>query len=306
MVATGKAHACAIARVDGSLFCWGGLPSGTLNQPTATPTPVVVDLGRRVVHVSAGSEVTCAVLDDTTVHCWGINDLGQLGDDTTTPRTTPAPVLAPLGVPGYLTGVHSVAVGSNGVCARRGDAGVMCWGSTTLGDGSAVASWPSLRPVVANMPQDAALVRAGDFHDVAVLASGDVACWGYNESASCATSVGMYVLSPRLVGVVGVTAAGAGWRHACVSNGAVSCWGWNGLGAVGTGSAANVAVVSPSPVVDLPTPVDALGVFWMHACARVGRDLYCWGSNQYGELGFAPEEAGQAPRAVKMSWPEGR
>ncbi|MGB0210474.1 MAG: hypothetical protein ACPGCX_10350, partial [Ilumatobacteraceae bacterium] len=38
-----------------------------------------VGLPGGVVSMAAGGEHTCAVLDDGSLHCWGLNDFGQLG-----------------------------------------------------------------------------------------------------------------------------------------------------------------------------------------------------------------------------------
>jgi alpha-tubulin suppressor-like RCC1 family protein len=46
-----------------------------------------------VVQVAArGNGHTCARRTDGTLHCWGFNGSGQLGDGTTDDRTAPTPV----------------------------------------------------------------------------------------------------------------------------------------------------------------------------------------------------------------------
>ena len=82
--------------------------------------------------ISAGGLTTCAILDDETVRCWGSNSNGQLGDGTTTDRSTPVPVSG-------ITSATAVDVGTTHACALLGNATVMCWGSNDagqLGDGS--------------------------------------------------------------------------------------------------------------------------------------------------------------------------
>ena len=60
---------------------------GGIDAPPAPPGLPLLDL-------SAGSEHTCAVLDDRTARCWGDNREGQLGDGTTTPSVRPVAVWA--------------------------------------------------------------------------------------------------------------------------------------------------------------------------------------------------------------------
>ena len=85
-VAAGQDHSCAVL-ADGSLRCWGSNASGQLGLPGTdvigddeTPAEVnPVDVGGRVVHVSCGSEHTCATLENGRVVCWGEADYGRLG-----------------------------------------------------------------------------------------------------------------------------------------------------------------------------------------------------------------------------------
>jgi alpha-tubulin suppressor-like RCC1 family protein len=73
-------------------------------------------------------------MSDQTVWCWGANDVGQLGDGTTTKRACAAPVL-------NLTGVTQIISGESSSCALSAK-GVSCWGwnnSGQLGDGSTTA-----------------------------------------------------------------------------------------------------------------------------------------------------------------------
>lgn len=115
-VATGPTHTCAIL-TDGSLQCIGKNQSGELgrgfrstseNNPDyvegpSPPGEIDASDGSRlgdVTEVSVGYSQTCAIVKnacraDGTVHCWGFNVVGELGDGTFTSRPRPVRVLAP-------------------------------------------------------------------------------------------------------------------------------------------------------------------------------------------------------------------
>jgi alpha-tubulin suppressor-like RCC1 family protein len=87
--------------------------------------------------IGAGNNHTCARTESGAVKCWGYNYYGQLGDATTTNRSTPVSVV---GLPGP---VELLAVGYQHTCALTETHDLYCWGSGAygqLGDGTTVAS----------------------------------------------------------------------------------------------------------------------------------------------------------------------
>jgi alpha-tubulin suppressor-like RCC1 family protein len=72
-VAAGKQHTCAVTS-DHRILCWGDNAQGQLGSVTASTAPVEVVLEARPIGeklLAAGDNHTCALLEDSWIHCWG-------------------------------------------------------------------------------------------------------------------------------------------------------------------------------------------------------------------------------------------
>jgi alpha-tubulin suppressor-like RCC1 family protein len=98
-VNTGGGHTCGITLTN-LAYCWGWNGRGQVGDGTTSERsrPVAV-AGRspfRAVTTGGGhGGHTCALRTDDSAYCWGFNVFGQLGDGSTTNRSTPVPVLGP-------------------------------------------------------------------------------------------------------------------------------------------------------------------------------------------------------------------
>ncbi len=202
-VADGMYHTCALLD-DGSVKCWGdngqgqlGLesdrPRGRIQNEMGERLPVV-DLGpeRKSVHLRAGANHTCALLDDGSVKCWGGNKYGQLGLGDTRPRgKLPKDMGTELAAVDLGSGRKAVriAAGHDHSCAVLDDGSVKCWGENYdgqlgLGDIWARGDQPDEmgdRLPAVNLGRKAVEVSAGAYYTCAVLDDGTVKCWGDNR-----------------------------------------------------------------------------------------------------------------------------
>jgi alpha-tubulin suppressor-like RCC1 family protein len=101
-IATGMYHNLALTST-GQVEAWGGNPYGQLGDGTMTSatTPVAVSLpsGTIVTTIAGGSMSSMALTSAGRMLAWGDNLTGQLGDGTTTSRSTPVAVIGlPAGV----------------------------------------------------------------------------------------------------------------------------------------------------------------------------------------------------------------
>ena len=95
-ISLGSFHSCALFD-DGNVSCWGGNSEGQVGDGTqndrVVPTPVNIPLGKKALSISVGQRHSCAILDDATLECWGLNSEGQLGDGSSTSTSSPANVV---------------------------------------------------------------------------------------------------------------------------------------------------------------------------------------------------------------------
>jgi alpha-tubulin suppressor-like RCC1 family protein len=295
-VAAGTFHTCALTSVGG-VKCWGANARGEIGDGTTTnrSTPVpVVGLSSGVVSVAAGYLFTCALTSGGGVKCWGNNDGGQLGDGTTTDRTTPVDVV------GLTSGVVQLDATDGGGCAVTSTGGVKCWGQNyggEVGDGTRTAR---LTPVdVVGLTSGVAQVTGGGIHACAVTTGGAAKCWGYNQRGELGDGTRTTRLTPvDVVGLgSGVGSMDAGGIHTCAVTvaGAAKCWGYNDSGELGDGTRSDR--YTPVDVVGLGSGVAGVSAGDHDTCALMtSGGARCWGSG--GILGDGTWESRLTPVGV--------
>ncbi|MFP2927782.1 hypothetical protein ACLESO_21800 [Pyxidicoccus sp. 3LG] len=125
--------------------------------------------------VAGGHRHSVAVFADNTVWTWGYNNLGQLGDGS----TTLSPI--PLQVPG-LMGITAVAAGSYHSLALRKDGTVWAWGSGLAGQLGHRRYESSSAPVQVDGLTGVVAISARDNNSMALRDDGSVWVWGPNDS----------------------------------------------------------------------------------------------------------------------------
>ena len=273
------------------------LESGQANAAAVTTNPLFAG-------VALGSAHSCHLSAAGEAYCWGLNNVGQLGDGSNTTRA------APVRVAGGLTFASISAAGTT-TCGLTPSGMAYCWGPNTfgqLGNGSTTGS---------NVPTAVAgglsfrMVTVGERHTCGLTTGGAAYCWGDNSSSqvgsttaqTCAFGGANVACSQTPMPVSGglnFTSINAGGFHTCglTTAGDAYCWGWNTYRQLGNDGAASSSL---TPVaVGGGLRFSSLAGGSVSTCALTSEGVaYCWGTNSAGQLGTGSFTTSSTP--VRMA-----
>jgi cysteine-rich repeat protein len=324
-IAAGADHTCALMS-DHTMQCWGANDHGQLGLGHTNPIGDdelpsadvdTVQLGLSVKTLATGGNVTCAILDDNTLRCWGQNNYGQLGlgntqdvGDNELPSQKP---VVSLGGSAKL-----VATGGNHTCAILLDGYTLrCWGRNGLGQlglGITQDVGDDELPTDVNavvFPADSSATTAmaslvvGASRACALRLDGVGRCWGDNSDGGL--GVGYIGAKPNNTALdwglwywnSAMLEFGAGALHMCtaMANNQLRCWGQNGkaqLGLANTDTLGDWEDVLEVLPIDLGKGADGFASYAKttatgsaHTCVVLGDgNVRCWGANESGQLGL--------------------
>lgn len=290
-------HTCALTS-SGETRCWGFNQFGQLGDGTteSRDTPMVVNgLNAGIQLVDGGLFHTCALTNSGGVLCWGSNGFTQIGDGTTSDRSTPT------AVSGLNSSAEAIAAGLHHSCALTSNSGMRCWGYNGYGQlGDGTSNFRTTPVAVSGLNSGVEAIAAGALHTCALTNSGGVLCWGYNNFGQLGDGTTTQRNTPTVVNGLssGVQAISAGREHTCAltNSGEVLCWGRNHSGQLGDGTIDNR--LTPTAVSGLGSGVQAISVGGYHTCALTSSGLVCWGQNFVNQLGDGTSTDRNTPVAV--------
>lgn len=178
-ISTGESQTCAIATV-GSSWCWGSNSDGQLGngELSTSSDPVATYLlpsMQKVTMIESGGSHSCLLTTQANLICWGLNDVGQVGDTQSDTGTLPY----------YLEDAKfmKVATGTRHTCGLKNESTIVCWGDNEMAQLGNNSTFSSSVPVAVQLPEGATAreIAAGDSHTCALLDNDDVMCWGSNS-----------------------------------------------------------------------------------------------------------------------------
>ena len=308
---------------DGNAYGWGNNQYGQIGDGTTTTrnTPVMVKKPKGTptdftyVQADAGGYHSLAIGSDGYVYAWGLNDHGQLGNNTTSNSSTPVRVHGP-GNTGEGLKAIQVAAGAWNSMALAADGTVYTWGGISKGGGDDCFS-PQNVPATVKDPSDASgvlhavQISTSWSFDMAIGQDGYVYTWGYNtngqlgNNTSDGTSTTVFHPTPSRVFASNKSTAAAGpwlkavqvsagsWLALAIGeDGNTWAWGYNQHGELGNGTTSGMYSANPVPVrVQYPKNAGTVATMQINAGAfhsltvDTNGNTWAWGWNSYGQLG---------------------
>ena len=297
-VALGRWHSCALLD-DNTMKCWGYNFGGELGQDdnalrgtfanSMGDNIVAINLGagRTATAIAAGDHMSCAILDDATLKCWGKNTSGQLGQESVTTLGDNPGEMAALPAINLGTGRTAVSVAVGGedfyghVCAILDNSTLKCWGYNLSGQlgyedvssrGDSLGEMgDTLTAIGLGTGLVPSQVSVGHNHTCVVFTDSTIKCWGINSTGQLGVEHtnsigdGGSEMDDNLVlvnlGSGLLTSAHSASRHTCaiLTTGKLKCWGNNFTSALGLGDRVDrgdrASQMGDSlPMVDLGSP----------------------------------------------------
>jgi alpha-tubulin suppressor-like RCC1 family protein len=319
----GSNHASALTST-GRVFMWGGNGSGQLGDGTTTdknvPTEITSNISLRpndkIIGLSLGKGYSSALSAMGRVFVWGWNELGYLGDGTSTSRSIPTEITTGFSLFVGET-IISLSKGSTHASALTSTGRVFMWGDNQygyLGDGTSIT-----RNVPTEITSNFSLstgekiisLSLGSTHSSALTSTGRVFMWGWNEFGQLGNGMNVNRNLPTeitsnfsLATGEKVMSLSLGYTHssALTSTGRVFMWGGNGSGQLGDGTTTDKNVPTEITSNFSLRPNDkiiglSLGGVYSSALSAMGR-VFVWGWNELGYLGDGTSTSRSIPTEI--------
>ena len=229
--------------------------------------------------ISAGFNHTTAVKSDGTLWSWGLNTSGQLGDNSTTNRSSPVQI-------GASSDWYYVTTGDYYTIAIKTDGTLWAWGENTYGELGDNSTTSTSSPIQIGTLSNWSKVEGGNNHVFAIKTDGTLWSWGFNGNGELGDNTSVSKSSPVQIGTLSTwTSVTAGSNHGFAIKNDNTLWGWGrgGFGELGDNTTTNKS--SPVQIGTSFSKVSAGGYYTL--AVKTDGTLWGWGYNNKYQLGLA-------------------
>lgn len=249
-VSMGGDHTAAI-KTNGELWLWGTGSLGQLGDGTfiAKSSPVqTVAGGTDWLQVACGVTHTAAIKTDGTLWTWGVNNVGQLADNTTVNKNSPVQTVS------GGTDWKQVSCGDSSIAAIKTDGTLWTWGWDKYGQlGTNLPDVDKSSPVqTISGGNDWKQVSHGVYHVVAIKTDSTLWGWGKDDYGQLGDESIVNKSSPvqTVSGGNDWAQADGGQRHTAAIKTDGTLWGcgYDGYGQLGADINWTVRIAVSSPI----------------------------------------------------------
>ena len=284
----GGGYSSIFLKTDGTVWTTGYNDKGQLGVGDTTTRSSPVQVGALTtwssVEAATGAGQFCvAIKTDGTLWSWGWNNYGQLGDSSTTDRSSPVQV-------GALTDWLSVSAGHYNTVAIKTDGTIWTFGQNDKGQLADGTTSNRSSPVQVGALTDWSTVSAGYSHILTRKTDGTLWAWGFRAQGQIgngAAAIDAGYSSPVQVGALTTwnpPGAGGYSSYASRTDGTMWAWGYNTVGQLGQGNTTNTS--SPVQIGALTNwGSKSTGAIYSFANLKTDGTIWACGRNTTGELG---------------------
>lgn len=324
-IATSLNTSCAILS-DNRVACWGDNSNGQLGTDSAdamSREPQYVDIDSEdnnlmnVKQLVAGRNHFCALTTEGKVYCWGDNSNGQISITGLTSALYSFQTLGETGT-SFLTNVSNISSGFDHNCAVLQNSKVYCWGNNSsgqFGNGSLASSrlpvkmLESLGVEFLNNKK----VYAGSNFTLIEKTNNMIYAVGNNDYQQLASSA-LSSQYPQLTNksssnnspLINLSSIKTGLNSFCfLENNLAYCLGQNN----GDFGNDDTVLFSQNPTIvrneDDSANLENIDVlsngFGSHRCVSIVGNAYCFGNNDFGQLGDSSQNSSVNPVKVNFN-----
>jgi len=199
------------------------------------------------------------------------------------------------------TSMRQMSISERHGCSVDKDGETTCSGTNVEGELGTGTFDSSIVPVRTKL-QNVQKISAGLNHTCALDAANTVWCWGNNGSAQLGQGSFTLRTSAEPLSVLdNVIDIEASFLHTCAmrTDKSIWCWGGNGHGVLGDGTYTIATAPQQVTMGGLPAAIDRLSQgSRQHQCVVAGGSVWCWGTNEGGQVGDGGNADRQTPFQV--------
>jgi alpha-tubulin suppressor-like RCC1 family protein len=301
---------CGI-RTDATGWCWGSNDEGQVGDGTIADNPTPHQAPGSWTSLETNGRVTCGIQTDQSGWCWGATSTGGVGDgqenyDVSYPYRT-----SPFQLPGTWLTLRPGLDNVGPTCGIQTDHTAWCWGPDfegAVGDGGTAPD--QIRRTPYQLPGLWSSIENGGDTTCGIGLDSTGWCWGMNTNGQVGDGSGAaVVLSPaQLPGLWRTLDPGVGGTCGIQIEDTAWCWGSNKHGEAGDLSGRDQLTPQQIPGRWRTLVSSVSHSVFANDHTRCGVQLdgtaWCWGLNNYGQVGDGAMWDSGAPVQVPGTWRE--